>query len=578
MSSSAIVEQGVLPVSRTYSGDTIREPSLEPSSQTTPEKCLQQKDHGSSPRAIHGWKWVAASVSLYTSAIIYGLDTTIAADIQAAVIEQFDNVERLTWIGITFPLGSVCAVLPAGALYSNFDLKPMFIASVLLFEVGSVICGAAPTMDALIVGRAIAGVGGSGIFLGTLNYFSLCTTDRERGRYIALIGVVWGTGAVLGPVVGGAFSTSPATWRWAFYINLVIAAVCAPVYIFCLPPVKPPGAPDTSVLEKLKSLDWAGFIGGTGATVSFTMVLTFAGSIWAWNDNRTIATFVVSGMLLILTLLQQYFVLFTTREARMFPPRHILNDRTLLLLNISTAAAAANIYIPVYYIPVYFSFVHGDSALMAAVRLLPYICFLASMNMASGALFSRISYYWTLYLMGGILMTVGSATMFTVNPDTPMANVYGFSLLLGAGTGLIFNAAYTVGGVQTMLKTGSGLDVQRVISMLNLSQLGFEMVSLLISGQIFQSLAMKNLTRVLNGLGFSQEDIRGAVAGTQSTLFASFSPVIQRHAVTAITNAMSQVYIISIAAGAITVICALLMRKERLFPPTSAKITVTGGA
>jgi MFS family permease len=91
-------------------------------------------------------------------------------------------------------------------------------------------------MDALIVGRTIAGVGGSGLFLGrfvkhiahtlltypvgTLNYFSLCTSENERGRYISGIGVVWGSGAVLGPVVGGAFSTSSATWRWAFYINL----------------------------------------------------------------------------------------------------------------------------------------------------------------------------------------------------------------------------------------------------------------------------------------------------------------------------------------------------------------------
>jgi MFS family permease len=91
-------------------------------------------------------------------------------------------------------------------------------------------------MNALIVGRTIAGVGGSGIFLGsahqsnsshsvntvssTLNYFSLSTSDKERGRYISGIGAVWGLGAVLGPVVGGAFSTSSATWRWAFYINL----------------------------------------------------------------------------------------------------------------------------------------------------------------------------------------------------------------------------------------------------------------------------------------------------------------------------------------------------------------------
>lgn len=175
-------------------------------------------------------------------------------------------------------------------------------------------------------------------------------------------------------------------------MSSVVAAVCAPAYIFYLPPVKPPGAPNTSVFSRLKALDWVGFIGGTGAMVSFVMALTFAGSIWAWNDSRTIATFVVAGLLLILVLLQQYFVVFTTRPARMFPPRHLLKDKELILLNIVTAAGATNIYVPVYYIPVYCSFVHGDSALMAAVRLLPYICFLASMNMLSGAFLPRISY------------------------------------------------------------------------------------------------------------------------------------------------------------------------------------------
>ena len=172
----------------------------------------------------------------------------------------------------------------------------------------------------------------------------------------------------------------------------VIAAICAPAYIFYLPSVKPPGALDASILSRLRSLDWVGFTGGSGTVAGFTMVLTFAGSIWAWDDSRTIATFVVSGVLLILLLLQQYFLILTTLEARMFPPSHILKDRTLILLNIATAAACTNIFVPVYYIPLYSAFVHGDSALMAAVRILPFIVFLASANMVSGALLPRISY------------------------------------------------------------------------------------------------------------------------------------------------------------------------------------------
>lgn len=175
-------------------------------------------------------------------------------------------------------------------------------------------------------------------------------------------------------------------------------------------------------------------------------------------------------------------------------------------------------------------------------------------------------------------MLTGSATMYTINIDTNMSNVYGYSVLLGAGTGLIFQAGYTVGGVKTMMRTGSGLDVQRVISMLNLSQLGFQMGSLLIGGQIFQSLAMKNLTHVLEGQGFSQDEIRGAVAGTASNIFSSLSPDLKQAAISGIVDAISDVYSISIAAGTITLICAVFMKKERLFHNAAAPNMVVAGS
>lgn len=92
-------------------------------------------------------------------------------------------------------------------------MKWVFIITVILFEAGSALCGGAPNMTALIVGRVIAGAGGSGIYLGSLQYFTVLTVEKERGFYMSLIGVFWGLGAVLGPVIGGAFSVSAATWR-----------------------------------------------------------------------------------------------------------------------------------------------------------------------------------------------------------------------------------------------------------------------------------------------------------------------------------------------------------------------------
>jgi len=153
-----------------------------------------------------------------------GLDTTIAATVQASVYEDLGNIEKLPWIGIGFPLGSVAVILLIGKLFGTFELKWLQIGSVVLFEAGSALCGAAPNPDALIVGRVIAGIGGAGMYIGALNYVSIFTQPHRRPIYNALIGLCWGVGAILGPVIGGAFSDSSAKWRWAFYINLPLAA------------------------------------------------------------------------------------------------------------------------------------------------------------------------------------------------------------------------------------------------------------------------------------------------------------------------------------------------------------------
>lgn len=156
--------------------------------------------------------------------------------------------------------------------------------------------------------------------------------------------------------------------------------------------MKPPGSTTTKLVKKLRDMDWAGFLLSAGTLISFVMVLTFGGARWAWDDNRTIATFVVCGVLLILTVLQQKFAITTTQESRMTPAGFILKDRTQVLLSIQTAATAFNVFIPLYFIPLYFQFVRGDTAIKAAVRLLPYILILVTTNMAAGTLLPWIGY------------------------------------------------------------------------------------------------------------------------------------------------------------------------------------------
>ena len=110
--------------------------------------------------------WIVVCAAMYMTAFLYGLDNTIVADVQGAVVEEFGEVNKLGWLGIGFSMGSVATILSQGKAYGMFDMKWFYIGSMIMFEAGSALCGAAPTMNALIFGRIWAGAGGAGMYLG----------------------------------------------------------------------------------------------------------------------------------------------------------------------------------------------------------------------------------------------------------------------------------------------------------------------------------------------------------------------------------------------------------------------------
>ncbi|CAH0000773.1 unnamed protein product [Clonostachys byssicola] len=509
-------------------------------------------------RQVRGFRWFAMCISIYITCFLYGLDTTIAADVQGPVVKAFGHIEQLTWLGAGFPLGSVVAVLPVGALYKMFNIKWIFIISVILFEVGSALCGGAPSMSALIVGRVIAGAGGNGIYLGSLVYYSLLTTPKERGLYMSLIGFWWGIGAVLGPVIGGAFSVSAATWRWAFYINLVLGAVAAPAYLFYLPSHHP--SHGITVKDRLARLDWVGFILGSGVWTSFLLALTMAGGQWPWKDGRTIATFICFGLSLVLYAVQQGVPIFVSVENQSFPV-HLLRQRTQVLLYITTAAGITSLFVTVYFIPLYFQFVQGDSALVAAVRLLPFLAVCITINLLSGYFLSTIQFYMLMYIIASIFITIAGALLAVyLHPQTPTGTIYGLLVVLALGTGLVMLSGFAVTTLTVSPQdSGSGLALQSV------SQIGAQVIALAIAGQVFRSTATRNLQSVMAGQGFSDADIQSVISGASSSLFEQLEDDLRSRATEAVTDAMKITFLLVPMAGGVMFLAALCMKRERLF-------------
>jgi MFS family permease len=197
-------------------------------------------------------------------------------------------------------------------------------------------------------------------------------------------------------------------WRWGFYINLLFGAILVPVYFFVIPSADP--SPDKTQREKAARLDWVGAVISVGAMVTLIMAINLGGSLFQWNSGSEIALFVVSAVLWIAFGVQQSFCILTNKEQRMFPV-HLLKQKMPLLLFFACSSVATVAYVSVYYIPLYFQFTRGDTAIYTAVRLLPFIFLLITAMHLSGQLMSHYGWYKPWYVVGSLSSLITAALM-----------------------------------------------------------------------------------------------------------------------------------------------------------------------
>ncbi|KAJ5736908.1 DNA repair protein RAD50 [Penicillium malachiteum] len=505
-------------------------------------------------RSITGLKWALAYASVLSTVFLFALDGTIVAALQPSIVETFKTESDLSWIGVSFMLGDT-AILPLGKAFGKFNIKWLFISCLFIFEVGSAVCGAAPTMDALIVGRVIAGVGGCGVYVGGLTFVALLTTDHERPLYLAGIYCIWGIGCVLGPIIGGAFAQSSATWRWGFYINLPIAAVFAPAQLFCLPAIRP--QPDKSFMERIRSLDWIGTIVFLAGATCFSMALSFGGTEYAWSSGSEIALLVMTGVLFIAFVLATIFHPGVVAENKLLPVG-FMRTADLITLPIQSAIVAGAMYTSIYYVPLLFQFTKSDSALEGGVRMLPLICALVFFALLNATFMPKLGYYMPWYVFGNAAVIVGSALMFTINSKTSAAHVYGYTFLIGVGVGCFQSA-----GVAVASAIAAPADVNNAVSLMTIAQICGVLASLCVDGAVFQNLAISKISSVLPG--YSESDISSLTAGTSGSVYQNLTSAQQSAVVDAVSDSIRRVFLYPLAVSASGFLLSFTLSRRKLY-------------
>ena len=333
-----------------------------------------------------------------------------------------------------------------------------------------------------------------------------------------------------------------------------IGALCAPVYLWLLPPFDPrPGVP---YKKRISELDYAGTVLMVGACVAGVMAINFGGIIYPWNSGQTISCFVVSGVLFIVFGLQQSFCILTSREQRIFPCQ-FLQHKTLIILFMQMSAATTVFFVPIYFIPLFFQFARNDSAVEAGVRLLPLICLLVFAVILNGALMSKYGYYMPWYLVGGCLGLIGSALMYTVNLDTSTSKIYGYTVLLGLGGGMYAQAGFAIAQVKVPPP-----EIPLAIGFISLAQIGGATIALAIANSVFLNQATNGILAIL-----PQEPrsvVQGAVSGAGSTFFQTLDPSVKTAVLEAVTHAISRIYILAMTGAALSVVLAVFMSREKV--------------
>lgn len=457
-----------------------------------------------------GLKLTIIMLALELAVLCVALDNTIVATAIPKITNLFHALDDVGWYGSAYLLTLCAFQLFFGRLYQRFSVKWVFLSCLFIFELGSLICGVAPSSTALIVGRAVAGMGAAGIFSGALIIIAFSTPLEKRAIYTALVSAVFGIASVVGPLLGGVF-TDKVSWRWCFYINLPLGGVTAPALVFFLDSPPRQARPNTSetLLQKIMHYDPIGNIIFLPCIVCILLALQWGGTTYPWSDGRIIALLVLFSLLLIAFVGVQFWM----GEDATVPVR-IVMQRSVGSSAVFTFCVGAAFFAMVYYLPIWFQAIRGASATDSGIDTLPMMISTTVGNIIGGVFVSVTGYYTPMMWALPPIASIGAGLMTTWTVDVSTAKWIGYQILVGLGIGLGMQQGMVAAQASLPLAdTAIGTALQVFAQMFG----GSLFVS--VAQNVFITGLLKGLATI-EDLGMEPQDVVNAGATSIDTLFS----------------------------------------------------------
>ncbi|MGW0293065.1 DHA2 family efflux MFS transporter permease subunit [Streptomyces tuirus] len=359
--------------------------------------------------------------ALLLGMLLAALDQTIVSTALPTIVSDLGGLDHLSWVVTAYLLAATAATPLWGKLGDQYGRKRLFQTAIVIFLIGSALCGAAQDMAQLIAFRALQGLGGGGLIVLSMAIVGDLVPPRERGRYQGLFGAVFGATSVLGPLLGGLL-TQHLSWRWVFYVNLPVGVLALAVIAAVL------HIPRTA---RRHVIDYLGTFLIAAVATCLVLVASLGGTTWAWGSWQII------GLAVLGVLLALAFVAVERRAAEPVLPLKLFRVRTFTLAALISFVVGFAMFGAMTYLPTFLQVVQGVSPTMSGVHMLPMVLGLLLASTASGQIVSRTGRWKVFPIAGTGITTLGLLLLHQLDEHSSTAELSGFFFVFGLGLGLV---------------------------------------------------------------------------------------------------------------------------------------------
>ncbi|WP_271754310.1 MDR family MFS transporter [Cohnella sp. JJ-181] len=489
---------------------------------------------------------------------VAAIDNTIVGTAMATIVSDLGGYDKIVWVTSAYLVTEMAGMPIFGKLSDMYGRKRFFVFGMIMFLLGSVLCGTATSITELSIYRAIQGIGGGALVPIAFTILFDVVPEEKRGAMSGIFGAVFGTSSLAGPLLG-AYITDHIHWRWIFYINLPIGLIALALIVFSY---------KESRVHVKQRIDWWGASTLVGAVVSLMFALELGGGTYAWDSSQILSLFAAAFVLLAVFLYAE------TRAADPIVSYSMFRRPLFAASTVASLFYGAAFITFAMYIPIFVQGVNGGSATNSGLILLPLT--LGSVASAQiGAFLAMKTSYRNVMILSAVILVIGAALLSTITPETSKATLVWYMIITGFGVGFSFSVL----GMSSMHGFNANQRGSASATMSFVRSLGMT-VGLTVFGIMQRNLLSDKMTDAFAGSGDKQGGALGDIRQSLTPENRAKIPEDALHKIVdALSSSIAQTFMWAILPAALALFAVFFMGRSKLEIPAKGErpSEATGG-